>query len=128
MDLYYKIIRFLGFDRYDIVKTEIPKTQYADTDQRMLYSVMKIICDFVEEEMDIVDWSMFPEDVEASKNILKAYIWWKYDRPKDVDYHIDLWWEGKITLKESTKIENEINQKDQEALNCAVKAWDHLSV
>lgn len=50
---------------------------YLDRDHAMLLACFKCLCEFVEVEMDIVNWE-YKRDVEAE--IQTLYLWWTKER------------------------------------------------
>ena len=93
-DTYYNL-KHLFFDRYDLIRTKLPKTKYYDTPILLLYGTMNLIVDLVEKEkfLEHVDTSSSTAWENAVKTVEEAYNWWKnYDnREKEIDIALNNW-------------------------------------
>lgn len=125
---------------YNIVETELNKYSYADSVEVMLYANMKIIRDFVENEMDVVKWDEDIPHLQSSVDILKCYEWWVFDRPvlsqkfeEETDKVVidmdrfngnmnELMEYNRKQFDNMGEFENYIDEKDQEMLHRAIDA------
>lgn len=82
-EFYYKA-KHLLWDRYDLMRTGLPKTQYCDAPERLLYGIMNVIVEHVEIEK-CFEHTDYDNNGEAWKktgeSIREVYDWWK-DYPK----------------------------------------------
>lgn len=93
-DLYYKIkCRF--FRRYDLIRTNLPKTHWIDKDTIMLHGMMELLVDYVEGEkaLETIHWEGDPLHSHAAKEIREIYEWWKNypNREKEIDEQLTKW-------------------------------------
>lgn len=83
--------RFVTKPHY--LKTGFKKGHWHEFDERVLYGLFNELVIFVEQEkgMDNIEWDLTLDDSlsvgqkERSEWLLKAYFWWKDERPKRVD-------------------------------------------
>ena len=70
--------------RPHLIKTDLPKSSWYDTDHRMLYGMMKMLVDYVEEEkcFEVIEWNNDERHKEVARKIKKIYNWWKYKYPE----------------------------------------------
>ncbi len=110
------------------VKGNEERSMFSDEEyERMLYVIMAILCEYIEEgDYDLIDWSINNYHITQSTNMLKAYIWWRYDRP-DEDEPVNRWVNGEISLEECERQERWIDEKDQEMLHCVINSRLNLS-
>lgn len=90
--LKFKIIRILGFDRYDIVPTGLKRTEYYDTDNRMTGAIMELTCRYVEHEEDWGQNLPYEDCPDFSADMLELCQWWRVDRPEElkrIDDHLE---------------------------------------
>lgn len=94
---WYKIRNRL-FRRYDLIRTGLAKTEWWDTDTKMLYGMMSLVVDLVEKEkwFEHIDFEGSGEEwVHAKKEVEEIYAWWKNysNRGKEIDQALTDWHE-----------------------------------
>lgn len=94
-DCYYNTRNFL-FRRHDLIRTGLSKTQWWDTDSKMLYGMMGLVVDLVEKEkwIEHIDFEgSGPEWVNAKKEIEEIYAWWnaREEKEKAEEDALDAW-------------------------------------
>lgn len=98
-DFYYASKHYL-FDRYDLIKTGLPKTQYSDPPERILYGIMNTVVEFVEEEkcFETIDYTASPYWQEVGDTIKEVYDWWKDypNRQKQIEIALNNWHDAKF--------------------------------
>lgn len=70
----YWNVRHIVFDRYDLIRTGLPKNQWIDKDVLIEEGLMQLLCDFVEKE-EALRWHYDNPDKTVNGNdiILKLY-------------------------------------------------------
>lgn len=88
-------MKHLLFDRYDLIRTNLPKTHYHDIPEIMLYGLMNLIVRFVEEEkcFETIDFKNGQSWEEAGEIIKEVYEWWKDypNRQKELEISLNNW-------------------------------------
>ena len=113
-EIYYSIFG----TKPHIVKTELKPTSWIDKDSILMYSMMKLIIDFVDEEKAFtghVDWDYDETHKDARTNILEVYNWWKNypNRQKEISEALDKW-HDKSSIKKWFDKENKDEDYDSE--------------
>ena len=91
----YWWIRHRLFDRYDLVRTTLPKGGYCDIDHRMLYANMALLVEYVEVEdcFGRIDFKGGNQE-DIKKEIEIIYSWWKnYESYKILEDHLCHMWD-----------------------------------
>jgi len=68
------------FPRQKWLTKKIPNT-WCDKTELIRICLFECLVNYVEEEMDSIDWEHCDEIKEAKANILKCYLWIKIERP-----------------------------------------------
>jgi hypothetical protein len=116
LNRFYWSIRHRTTNRYHILniqdKANGYKYGYSDVRCRLIFANFALLKQFVEREMDIVNWESDPEHSHAAKEIRALYHWWLHERPKEWQ---DYWDEkGGAAAKEWWKEEERLEQKDSD--------------
>lgn len=82
-DIYY-YLKCLFFRRYHILKLR-DDPRWMDSDTKIELALEKILFDFVENEMDMVDWEATPEHSSTKKTLLTCYNFFKVELPSLTD-------------------------------------------
>ena len=84
-------VRLAFFQRFDVVKARtLKRGKYYDSDMRMLHVNFQLLANFVEREMDFIDWTWKEEHIHAKAEMDDLYKWWKkYQTIKDPLYLYD---------------------------------------
>ena len=69
------------FKRYDLIRTGLSKSSWADKDYLMLYGMMGLLVDFVEKERGIYYVDDAPEQNETKRKLMDLYTEWIVDYP-----------------------------------------------
>lgn len=72
--------RFHPKHRYNVIKTSL-KPGYHDPDNRMFYAAFNLLCEFVEEAGDMINWEDEAGHSKAWKEMSELYDWWNNIRP-----------------------------------------------
>jgi hypothetical protein len=79
----YWNIRHIVFDRYDLIRTGLPKNQWIDKDVLIEEGLMQLLCDFVEGEKALQWYYDVPDKtVNGNDIILKLYTDIKVELPR----------------------------------------------
>lgn len=102
-DVYYNIKnRF--FMKFYLIDTGLKRTQWHDTDTKILYAIMKLVVDYVEGEEPFkhINWDSDEGHVTAAKDIKEVYFWWKNyeNRQKEINIALDNWYVSSFPDKE----------------------------
>jgi len=148
---YYSTRNFL-FRRYDLIRTGMPKTQWCDKVELMLYGMMNMLKDYVEKEkcFDIIDWEHGEEHSNAAKEIREIYAWWlNYEnRQKEISSALNEWhdtkfkdipvenWRERLNIKDTPEtknlfdhlheLERKLEEEEEEMLIRLIKIRGHL--
>lgn len=118
----YWWIREHIYDKFYIINIKnvdgVYKWGWLDKDRSLLLACMKILCDFVEKELncDYID-----KEEENIKEILKIYKWWKEDRVLKEKKLEDILLDEKQASKEYWKLERKIYEEENEMLIKLIK-------
>jgi len=97
------ILKHLLWDRYDLIRTKLPKHKYYDTPMLMLHGNMEMLVDFVENEncYDKIDFDSDEFWRNIGSEIKEIYLWWKdyKNREKEIDIALNNWHDTKFTDK-----------------------------
>jgi len=103
---YYRIgniknnIRHRLFIKHFIVKTELNRYHWHDTDERMLYANMQLLVEYIEKErpFEIVEWGHDDESKNVKNTMIKVYTWWiNYpQRKKEIDKLLTDWYNARL--------------------------------
>ena len=79
-----------------LIDTKLDRGKYYDTDSRMLYGMMSLLCQYIEIEkpMESINWTDDDHHFNAYFNMMDCYIWWKNyeNRTKEIDRALDTWY------------------------------------
>lgn len=137
VEKYWKIYRRF-FDRYDLIKADtLSKTEYYETDTRILHCVMQSIVDFYDIEMteyEKHEYNNFlkgnfteleKEHILFIKAIKSIYIWWKNYPNREEE--ISKLYENNAPYKIIRKKEADLLKEEQTELMSAIairpKLW-----
>ena len=70
---------------FDNGRKPLYRYHWLDSDTKILYGLMQILVDFVEQESDIVDWTADPKHLEIYDEFMAIYKWWTEERPNRSD-------------------------------------------
>lgn len=85
VDLYYQVYHLYREVRSKIkyapnrLHIKTLKRGWTDCDYQLLHACMQILCNFVEGEMDNVDWDFSSDHSEVRDALMEVYRWWKND-------------------------------------------------
>lgn len=98
-NLYYKTRNRL-FKKYYLIDTRLPRTEWYDTECKMLYGNMALMMDYIEGEdpFERINWDWNEEHKAAKEEILTIKAWWEnYDnRQKEIDNALTAWCDSKF--------------------------------
>ena len=117
---YYLRQRFIN--KLYLIDTKLDRGKYYDTDSRMLYGMMSLLCQYIEIEkpMESINWMDEENHFCVYFSMMDAYIWWKNyeNRTKEIDRALDTWYASEKKNKNDDWLAN-INKpqsKDSEKL------------
>lgn len=91
----YYYIRQRFWRKHHLIRTGLPKWDWSDTEYRMLYGMMKLIIEFVENEEPLkkIDWDATEHHSKARDEFLLIYKWWLdyARREKEISTALDTW-------------------------------------
>ena len=76
-DWYRQIVNRL-FNKYYLIDTGLSRGHWHDTDQKILYGMMALLKEFVEEEkpFEFINWDSDDQHQNAKKEMVAIYEWW----------------------------------------------------
>lgn len=91
--LYY--IKNVFFRKHHLINTHLKRSQWHDTDERMLFGMMSLLTDYIEKEraFEVIEWDNADDHKYVKSEILTIRNWW-LNRPrrlKDIDDALDKW-------------------------------------
>ena len=115
----YKFKRWLKnvlYNRYDLVRSKLPKGEYHDTVELMLHANMEMLVSYVEVEdcFSVIDFDDCAKTKKLAYDIKEIYLWWKaYDnRQKEIANALNIWHDEKFKGVKGDGWLEAINKKD----------------
>lgn len=104
-------MKHLLWNRYDLIRTKLPKSQYHDSPVLILYGMMNLVVEHVEVEkcFEHTDFESSPDWQEVGKTIKEVYDWWlDYpNREKEIEIALDNW--HSVTYEEGKSLIDQLN-------------------
>ena len=127
---WYRFIKRITIDRYDLVRTGLKPFGYYDVDVRLECSMMNLLVEFVEQELPFeivdMDWHTMPDGTRTvGDEIRELYTMIKVRLPKlerEQNEALDLWARGKTLVCIPAK--EDIPEDIQEARWKALQQYD----
>jgi hypothetical protein len=108
--------------KYFVTVPTIQGHTYPDVDEKLLHTVMQILCDYIEKEHEGNDWEKL-ENNEETKDNFKAYQiykWWK-NYPQELAEINKLYELPSRTFEKIQNAEEELTNKENEMLIDLIK-------
>ena len=101
---------------HHLIKTKLPKGRWYDTDTRMLYGMMNLLMQYIEEEkpFEIIDWDNDEWHRNARDEMIAIRDWQlNYDnRCKEIDQALTEWSDAKFGKDDNSDMLERLNEKN----------------